>query len=240
MNTIKIPEKGHTQFIAHRGLSGIERENTNLAFVAAGNRSYYGIETDVYHTPDKRFILLHDGTTGRVAKEDLAVWEHNFDRLRQVCLTDRDGSCDRIDIRMPSVEEYFGICRKYDKISVLELKSRFPKEEIAQMLQMAKDLGQYENLIIISFNLDNLTRTREVDPDIRIQYLLDHWDDGAMGVMKMYGLDLDIHYGSLTESRIADCHDNGIKVNCWTVDDPEAAKNLIGWGVDYITTNILE
>ena len=30
-----------TRMIAHRGLSGIERENTCAAFVAAGNRSYY-------------------------------------------------------------------------------------------------------------------------------------------------------------------------------------------------------
>ena len=44
MNTIKF-EKGNVGVVAHRGLSGIERENTASAFVAAGNRSYYGIET---------------------------------------------------------------------------------------------------------------------------------------------------------------------------------------------------
>ena len=31
-----------------------------------------------------------------------------------------------------------------------------------------------------------------------------------------------------------------IKVNCWTVDDPADAERLISWGVDFITTNILE
>ena len=35
MNTVKI-EKGNTLMVAHRGLSGIERENTGSAFVAAG------------------------------------------------------------------------------------------------------------------------------------------------------------------------------------------------------------
>ena len=47
MNTIKINKK-NVKIVAHRGLSGIEVENTNAAFVAAGNRSYYGIETDIY------------------------------------------------------------------------------------------------------------------------------------------------------------------------------------------------
>ena len=41
MNTIKI-QKNLTKIVAHRGLSGIETENTNAAFIAAGNRSYYG------------------------------------------------------------------------------------------------------------------------------------------------------------------------------------------------------
>jgi hypothetical protein len=43
MNTTKIDSR-KTKMIAHRGVSGIECENTAAAFVAAGNRSYYGIE----------------------------------------------------------------------------------------------------------------------------------------------------------------------------------------------------
>lgn len=52
MDTRKF-KKNSVKVIAHRGLSGIERENTNAAFVAAGNRSYYGIETDVRRTADE-------------------------------------------------------------------------------------------------------------------------------------------------------------------------------------------
>ena len=51
MDTIKIKKK-KVKMIAHRGLSGLERENTCSAFVAAGNRSYFGIETDVHRTAD--------------------------------------------------------------------------------------------------------------------------------------------------------------------------------------------
>ena len=48
------------RMIAHRGVSGLERENTNAAFIAAGNRSYYGIETDLHRTRDGHFIIFHD------------------------------------------------------------------------------------------------------------------------------------------------------------------------------------
>ncbi len=65
MNTVKFNKK-NVKTVAHRGVSKLERENTNAAFIAAGNRSYFGIETDMYRTSDNRFVLMHDGKTGRV------------------------------------------------------------------------------------------------------------------------------------------------------------------------------
>jgi len=74
MGTFKI-EKNNVKLVAHRGLSGIELENTNAAFVAAGNRSYFGIETDVHVTKDKKYILIHDSSTLRVSGVDINVEE---------------------------------------------------------------------------------------------------------------------------------------------------------------------
>ena len=54
MNTIKI-EKKQARMVAHRGLSGLEKENTCAAFIAAGDRSHFGIETDIRPTLDGRY-----------------------------------------------------------------------------------------------------------------------------------------------------------------------------------------
>ena len=72
--------------IAHRGVSGLEKENTCSAFVAAGNRSYYGIETDVHLTADGRFIICHDNDLKRVAGEDVTIENTTFDELRKIVL----------------------------------------------------------------------------------------------------------------------------------------------------------
>ena len=72
MNTVKF-EKRNTLVVAHRGLSGIEKENTSSAFVAAGNRSYYGIETDIHNTRDGEYVVIHDENMKRVAGEDIEV-----------------------------------------------------------------------------------------------------------------------------------------------------------------------
>ncbi|MBO5973139.1 MAG: hypothetical protein J6Q16_00400, partial [Clostridia bacterium] len=70
MDTIRMVNKGNTKMVAHRGVSKLERENTMPAFVAAGNRSYYGIETDIHITRDGRFIVYHDDNTLRLTGVD--------------------------------------------------------------------------------------------------------------------------------------------------------------------------
>ena len=44
----------------------------------------------------------------------------------------------------------------------------------------------------------------------------------------------------LTKENIEALHSANIKVNCWTVDSKEDAEKLAMWGVDFITSNILE
>ena len=87
MDTIKLQTNG-VKMIAHRGLSGIERENTYPAFVAAGNRSYFGIETDVHVTLDGKFVIIHDETTERVSlgKINLNVENCTFDEIKDVVM----------------------------------------------------------------------------------------------------------------------------------------------------------
>jgi hypothetical protein len=45
MDTIKI-DHGETKMIAHRGVSGIELENTCASFLLAGSKSYFAVESD--------------------------------------------------------------------------------------------------------------------------------------------------------------------------------------------------
>lgn len=239
MNTVKFDKKD-TLVVAHRGLSGIEKENTNAAFVAAGNRSYYGIETDVHKTLDGKYVVFHDDTTGRVAIDNLEVEKTTFDCLRNFLLTDIDGKKGRSDIRIPTLEEYISICKKYEKIAVLELKNAFSQDEIYEIVDIINSLGYLENVIFISFCLENLVSLRAKYLHQPAQFLISEYNDSLIDTLKKHNLDLDILYTCLNEENMKQLHDAGIKVNCWTCDDPAAAENLAAWGIDYITSNILE
>lgn len=239
MNTIKFDKK-NTLIVAHRGLSGIEKENTNAAFVAAGNRSYYGIETDVHKTLDGKYVVFHDDTTGRVAIDDMEVEKTTFDCLRNLLLTDIDGKKGRSDIRIPTLQEYISICKKYEKVAVLELKNAFTEEEVYEIVDIIKELGYLENVIFISFCLENLIFLRKKYPVQPAQFLTDSYESWLIETLKAHNLDLDIRYTELNAANMNDLHNAGIKVNCWTCDDPEAAEQLAEWNIEFITSNILE
>ena len=228
------------RMIAHRGVSGLELENTASAFVAAGNRSYYGIETDVHRTLDGRFITIHDNTTGRVALDNLSVENTTYDTLRRLRLRDIDGKAGREDLILPSLEEYTGICKKYGKVSVLELKNHFAPEDIDAILESIRQQQWLENTIFIYFDLPNLLCIRDRLPHQRAQFLISSFPDWLPDTLQKYSLDLDIHFRALTEQRARLLRNAGVEINVWTVDTLEDAMRMEEYGVDYITSNILE
>ena len=239
MNTIKIEKKG-VPLIAHRGCSGLEQENTNAAFVAAGNRSYFGVETDVHKTLDGQYVIIHDDHTGRVAIDKLSVEESTYDTLRGLLLKQKDGAKGRSDLRIPNLREYISICQHYEKIGVLELKNHFQREEVYEICAIVEEMGYLDQMIFISFDEENLLFLREKYPEQPAQFLVSKFEEALIPRLQAHALDLDIYYKALTEENVKACHAAGIKVNCWTVDDPEEARRLMAYGVDFITTNILE
>ncbi len=240
MNTIKIDSKG-VKMIAHRGLSGLEKENTCSAFVAACNReSYFGVETDVHRTADGRFVIFHDDNTARVGLDSMIIENTSYDTLRKLQLLDIDGKRGRRDLIIPDLVDYIGICKKYGKTCVLELKNQFKASDVYKIIAEFEKADFLDHLIVISFQLKNLVYLRRRYPELRAMYLLDDWGKSSLDELTKYTLGLDIRYTSLTKEIVDAVHAAGLEVNCWTVNTKEDGEAMIALGVDYITTNILE
>ena len=222
MDTIKIHHPG-VRMIAHRGVSGLECENTAAAFVAAGNRSYFGIETDVHQTSDGRLIIIHDDSTGRVSEEALSVEGSTFDALRAIHLKDHHGLASRGDLVLPTLEEYLSICRKYEKTAVLELKNAMSEAAVRQVLGVLNDMRWHA-------------------PDQRIQFLTGDAGDAEALAKRLaeHRFGLDIGHWAYTPEAADAMHKHRVEVNVWTVDSPADAERVMALGVDYITSNILE
>ena len=239
MDTVKI-DKNATRMIAHRGLSGIEPENTNAAFIAAGNRSYFGIETDVHRTADGKFVVIHDDTTGRVCEEDLSVENSLFDELRALHIHGTNGEATRPELGIPTLKEYIATCKRYGKTAVLELKNEFSEEDIKAICDEIDEVQYSDGMIFISFCFENLVKLRALRPNATVQFLTGKYTPDLPEKLKEHGFGIDIYHRELNEENVKALRDAGIAINCWTVDEKADAERLIGLGADFITTDILE
>lgn len=226
--------------IAHRGVSGLERENTCPAFVAAGVKSYYGVETDVRITKDGKFIISHDGNLMRVGGGNVEIEENRFSELRKIRLKDTDDVTVREDLCLPSLQEYIAICRKYDKQSILELKGPMPQDKIVKIVEIIQSMAWYERTTFISFSRENIVAVRNAFPDADIQFLCSKCGEEEIAFMEQYGFDADLWGEVITKELVDTLHEKGIKVNCWTVNDLDTAARVRDCGVDFITSDILE
>ena len=124
--------------------------------------------------------------------------------------------------------------------TLIELKSRMQPEDIAGIVDAIEELGYLEHVIFISFSWDNLVDLRKIRPEQKAQFLISACEEGLAEKLIAAHMDLDIYHLALSPELIDSLHKNGLEVNCWTVDDPELAEKYVEWGVDYITSNILE
>lgn len=239
MDTLHL-NNPRVKMVAHRGLSGFEQENTCAAFVAAGCRSYFGIETDIHRTADGQFIVIHDDNTRRVAKDEMIVEKTTFETLSKLRLCDKDGKRGRRDLTLPTLQDYIRICKKYDKTAVLELKNQFEGADLDAVIDIIRGEGWLERTIFISFALFNMTYIRQKLPTQKVQFLMFDFPDWLLDTLKEHHLDLDISYKAVTPEIVQAVHAIGAEINVWTVDKLEDAQRMAEYGVDYITSNIIE
>ncbi len=240
MDTIKL-QGNKPRMIAHRGVSGIECENTCPAFVLAGGKSYYGIETDVHVSKDGQYVICHDSDLERVAGGvHMIIEESNYADLRAVPLINPHDGVSRSDLFTPLLSDYIAICKKYGKRAVLEIKTNFSKEQIIGMLAVIDAQNYRQDVTFISFYKEPLVILRSLDPSAVCQFLTGDATDETLAFLDEYDLGLDILCVRLTKEYVDKVHAHGHEVNCWTVDDPAGATALTEMGVDYITSNILE
>ena len=240
MNTIKFDNKENIKMIAHRGISGIECENTCPAFVAAGLKSYYGIETDVQVTLDGKFIIVHDSDLKRIAGLDIGVMTSNFDDLRAIRFSSIDGTVPRTGLYLPSLEEYLSICKKYGKEAYLEICAISLYDHVIGIASTAEQMGMMDSTTFISFNHSNLTDLRSSYPHAKAQLLTGDIGKDNIAFILENNIDAGIYYPNLTKEFVDLMHANGRIVNVWTVDTLEDAERMRDMGVDVITSNILE
>lgn len=217
------------RWIAHRGLSSKYLENTVKAYKAAAKLPFFGIETDIHLTLDNIPITHHDHNLARLSNNTSHLKDLTFSDLNSIKLKDK--------YQIPTLKEYLKIVKSNHKVAVIEFKPTFTSSQIQLILDHISSHININQVIIISFHLDNLKKIRQKHPDMTLQYLTDKFDKDTLKLLRTHKIDYSIHHSVLNHKIVQTIHQAGLKVATWTVNYLEDAIRLIEMGVDYITTD---
>ena len=184
---------------------------------------------------------MHDANTLRMSGDDIEIAKATYETLRSLRLKQKDGKRGRTDLRIPSLEEYLEICKYYGKKAILELKDDFTAQDVDEICRTVESLSYMEETVFISFKLNNLLLLKQRNPEQPAQYLVEKpIDEALIREMAERKMGIDARQDLFTEENLRACRAAGVQTNAWTVNSPDMARKLMDWGIDFITTNILE
>ena len=237
--TIKV-DPNFKGMVAHRGAALINTENTMRAFNFSARQSYLGMECDVHPTKDGQIVISHDSNLKRVSGVDFYIPDHTYEEIKAVKFIDiNTGEVDE-ELYAPLLTEYLDVCKEFNKVAVIELKDTIKPENLPQIRDLVKEKGMEDKVIFISFFPGYLTKMRELMPNVEMEFLTYVFSDSILDMCIQFNLGIDADYHIMTKDIIDKYHKNNLKVNVYTENDKDDALKLISYGIDYITSNILE
>jgi len=228
-----------TQIWGHRGASADAPENTLPAFALALGQGADGIELDVQLTRDHEVVVIHDETLERTTDGHGWVADHSLASLRTL-----DASAGRpwfAGTPIPLLAEVLDLVRDSDAVVNIELKTdvmRYLGIE-AKVLEVVAASGVADQVLFSSFNHYTLSNLRKLGAPQPLGALVDQrlfkpWRYAA----KLQVAALHPTYKACTRKLVTKCHERGLAVHTWTVDDPKDIAKQLRLGVDAIITDV--
>ena len=239
--TVRWP---YPRIVAHRGGGTLAPENTLAALRHGAGLGFQGVEFDVMLAGDATPVLIHDETlarttTGRgkvsttayatIEKFDAGAWHSERFRGENV----------------PTFVAAANLCRNLNIWANVEIKPAKGQETLTGRTvgRLTQDLWRGADLppLMSSFSVEALSAAVEVAPSLPRGLLVNRVpSDWEARLDKLGCVALHCNYRHLTERLTAQIHAAGKSILCWTVNDPTAAKKLLGWGVDCLVTDRLD
>jgi glycerophosphoryl diester phosphodiesterase len=232
-----------TQILAHRGASAYLPENTMEAFSLAIEQGADGFELDVHLTKDGEIVVAHDERLERVSNGIGFIDDYTLDELKKLDFGKLfDSTQEKQICRIPTLAEVFSLVKPAGLTLNIEMKidERLHLDLPEKLAALTKKYLMEEQVIYSSFNHYFLQMLKKLEPAAKTGLLydlalVDPWVyakyTGAYAIHPNYRI-----ITALPET-VARCHENGIKVNVWTVDDLQIIKLMLQSGVDCIMTN---
>lgn len=230
----------NVKYVGHRGISGLAPENTLLSLNLAGRLGYWGTEFDARTTNDGNWIVLHDDTVDRTTNGTGPVSGLSLESLQSLKITQADNIISCPLVKVPKLQDCLAVCKEWDMTAVVEMKPGDNFQYYDKFLEILKEYGDTEMIIVTSCSREVLNELRRRDSSLTLGLICHVIDDYNISYVKKIGnAYIECAYPNITKAIVNLCHKNNIEVGAWTIDDRALADKLIKAGVDIITTNKL-
>lgn len=234
------------RIIAHRGASAYVPENTLAAFQLAYEMGVTEIETDVQLTNDGVVVLCHDRTLARYGHGEQVVEAMGWGDLATLDMGSWFSPYLHQDKRMLTLEALlatFGNKLTYH----IELKGHAPQLAAATH-QLITAHRLHSNCLITSFDDNWLATMRQIDPTLRLGWLVGAIDDLVIARAKELRLfQLCPRADQVTAAMVAQARTVVAEVRAWGLQSERVATqardvqalihHLLAAGCDGMTIN---
>ncbi|MFE0629633.1 glycerophosphodiester phosphodiesterase [Streptomyces sp. NPDC058864] len=212
--------------VGHRGVMGVEPENTLRSFVRAEREDMDQIELDLHLSKDGALIVMHDVKVDRTTDGSGLIGDHTLDELR-----DLDAGHGE---RIPVFEEVLDAVTKPIQAEIKDVAAA----RVLAATMLEREL--VERVDVLSFHDEALAEIRELVPGVRTVLVA----EGPMGseiVTRAQAVGAKLVSLSLRRISLAlvqECHRAGISVIAWTVNTPADLALARALGLDGVVTDM--
>ena len=218
--------------IGHRGANSEAPENSLKAFERACELNADYIEFDLQKSLDNEIVISHDANLLRSAGILKNLRDMSIEEIKKIDM----GAGERI----PTLNELIEITK--GKINLLP--EIIAPGIITDLINVLSEENLINTSIVSSFEIAELLKVKEIEPGLKIGYLIPRALTKIRMVKRYVQRAIDnelyaIHpYYPIVDKEFVDlAHDNGLKVNVFTVNKEDMMRKLINLGVDGIFTD---
>lgn len=253
----------YPKMIAHRGGGSLAPENTIAAMRCGLQHGFSGVEFDVMLSKDEVPIVMHDPQLGRTVAGSGSVADYSAQQLTRldagawfdqrytgelvptleqvVAFCRTNGIWMNIEIKpVPGFEEVTGrvVAQTTARLfaDVLELKRNEAKNNAA-----VSDSTRASLPLFSSFSCEALRAAQRAVPDLPRACLFDRVPlDWCEKLTSLGAVAIDTNHQHLSAKQAHAIKRAGFGLFCYTLNDPERAREVLSWGVDAICTDRID
>lgn len=211
--------------VGHRGVMGVEPENTLRSFRRAERAGLDQVELDLHLSKDGALVVMHDATVDRTTD--------GSGQIRDLTLEEIRGLDAGLGERVPVFEEVLDAVTRPIQA---EIKDVAAARAVARVL---RERGETERVSVLSFHDEALAEVRALLPEARTVLVASRLGpqivDRAHAVgARLVSLDLT----RLSLDVVRHCQTAGIAVMAWTVNTAQDWALARAFGLDGAATDL--